>query len=58
MIIFIIFYVYLLTRVVLPYDFSGVLSMHLNGGGKSGVDYLSHRIILSEYHDTIDSNKR
>lgn len=45
--IFIIFTVYLLIRVVLPYGCSGVLFMRLNGGGKSGVDYLPHRIILS-----------
>ncbi|MBR4447249.1 hypothetical protein [Methanobrevibacter sp.] len=45
--IFIIFAVYLLIRVVSPYGCSGVLSMHLNGGGKSGVDSLPHRIILS-----------
>ncbi|MBQ6100190.1 MAG: hypothetical protein IJL02_10080 [Methanobrevibacter sp.] len=58
MIIFIISNVYLLIRLVSLYDFSDVLSMRLNGGGKSGVGHLPHRIILSKYHDTTDSNKR
>lgn len=38
--IFIIFTVYLLIRVVSPYGYSGVLFMRLNGGEKSGVDYI------------------
>ena len=56
--IFIIFTVYLLIRVVSPYDFSGVLSMRLNGGEKSGVNYLHHWNILSEYHDNNVSNEK
>ena len=58
MIIFIIFNVYLLTKIVSLYSFLVVLSMHLYGGEKSGVDYFPHRIILSEYHDPNDSYKR
>ncbi len=56
MIIFIIFNVYLLISVVSLYGYSGVLSMCLNGGGKSGVGYLSHWIIQSEYYGANDSN--
>ncbi|WP_292886887.1 hypothetical protein [Methanobrevibacter sp. UBA212] len=40
MMILIVINVYLLIRVVSPYDFSGVLSMRLNGGENSGVNYL------------------
>lgn len=58
MIILIIFNVYLSIGVVSLYDYSGVLSMCLNGGEKSGVDYLSHWIIQSEYYDINDSNNR
>ena len=47
MMILIVINVYLLIRVVSPYGYSGVLSMRLNGGGKSGVNHLPHRIILS-----------
>ena len=50
--------VYLLIRVVSPYDFSGVLSMSPNGGENSGVNYLHHWNILSEYYDNNDSNER
>ena len=55
--ILIVINVYLLIRVVSPYDFSGVLSMRLNGGEKSGVNYLHHWNILSEYHDNDVSNE-
>ena len=55
--ILIVINVYLLIRVVSPYDFSGVLSMRLNGGEKSGVNYLHHWNILSEYHDNNVSNE-
>ena len=58
MMLFSIVNVYLLIRVVSPYDFSGVLSMHPNGGEKNGVNYLPHWNILSEYHDNNDSNER
>ena len=57
MMILIVINVYLLIRVVSPYDFSGVLSMRLNGGEKSGVNYLHHWNILSEYHDNDVSNE-
>ena len=57
MMILIVINVYLLIRVVSPYDFSGVLSMRLNGGEKSGVDYIPHWIILAEYYGTNDSDK-
>ena len=56
--IFIRFCVYLLIRVVSPYGYSGVLSMRLNGGEKSGVNYLHHWNILSEYHDNNVSNEK
>ena len=56
--IFIIFTVYLLIRVVSPYGYSGVLFMRLNGGEKSGVNYLHHWNILSEYHDNNVSNEK
>ena len=55
--IFIIFTVYLLIRVVSPYGYSGVLFMRLNGGEKSGVDYIPHWIILAEYYGTNDCDK-
>lgn len=58
MIMLIVINVYLLIRVVSPYDFSGVLSMCLNGGEKSGVNYLHHWNILSEYHDNNVSNEK
>ncbi len=58
MIIFSILNVYLSIGVVSLYGCSGVLSMCLNGGGKSGVDYLHHWIIRPEYYDAIDSNNR
>ena len=58
MILFSIVNVYLFIRVVFPHDFSGVLSMHPYGGEKSGVNYLHHWNILSEYHDNDDSNER
>ena len=58
MMILIVINVYLLIRVISPYDFSGVLSMRLNGGEKSGVNYLHHWNILSEYHDNNVSNEK
>ena len=58
MIMLIVINVYLLIRLVSPYDFSGVLSMRLNGGEKSGVNYLHHWNILSEYHDNNVSNEK
>ncbi|MBQ2652951.1 MAG: hypothetical protein IJF83_05300 [Methanobrevibacter sp.] len=58
MMILIVINVYLLIRVVSPYDFSGVLSMRPNGGEKSGVNYLHHWNILSEYHDNNVSNEK
>ncbi len=58
MMIPIVINVYLLIRVVSPYDFSSVLSMRLNGGEKSGANYLHHWNILSEYHDNIVSNEK
>lgn len=58
MIRFSIVNVYLLIRVVLPYNFSGVLSMRQMEVEKSGVNYLHHWNILSEYPDNIDSNER
>lgn len=57
MMMLIVINVYLLIRLVSPYDFSGVLSMRLNGGEKSGVNYLHHWNILSEYHDNDVSNE-
>ena len=57
MMMLIVINVYLLIRLVSPYDFSGVLSMRLNGGEKSGVNYLHHWNILSEYHDNNVSNE-
>ena len=57
MMMLIVINVYLLIRLVSPYDFSGVLSMRLNGGEKSGVDYIPHWIILAEYYGTNDSDK-
>lgn len=58
MMIFTTLNVYLLISLVSPYGFSGVLSLRLNGGEKSGVNYLPHWNILAEYYDTNDSNKR
>ena len=58
MMMLIVINVYLLVRLVSPYDFSGVLSMRLNGGEKSGVNYLHHWNILSEYHDNNVSNEK
>lgn len=50
--------VYLSISLVSLYHCSGVLSMRLNGGGNSGVNYLHGGNILSEYYDNINSNKR
>ena len=58
MMMLIVINVYLLVRLVSPYDFSGVLSMRLNGGEKSGVNYLHHWNILPEYHDNNVSNEK
>lgn len=58
MVILIINNVYLLISAVSLYDFSGVLSMSPNGGENSGVNYLHHWNILSEYYDNNDSNER
>ena len=56
--ILILINVYLLIRVVSPYDFSGVLSMRLNGCEKNGANYLHHWNILSEYPDNNVSNEK
>ena len=50
--------VYLLFISVSPYDCSGVLSLHLNGGENNGVNYLHNRNILFEYPSNYDSFKR
>lgn len=58
MIMLVIINVCLSIGVVLPYDCSGVLSMCLNGGGNSGVNYLHDWNILSEYYGNFYSNER
>ena len=55
--LFSILNVYLLISLVSLYGCSGVLSMHLDGGGNSGVNYLHDRNILSEYYGSINPNK-